>query len=100
MSPLAAEILGNARHRAQLGWPIALVTLAAYAPNVGLARLALAAAGLFFLARRVPTASPARRPAAVPTQRTSSKQTPKPVPVQRPAKKMPRQRGANGRWTK
>lgn len=100
MGPLAAEVLGNAKTRAKLGWPLTVLTIAVYAPNVGLARLALIAAGLFFLARRVPTAR-TNRPATVPAQRTATKPNPKPQrPATRPAKQLPRQRGANGRWTK
>lgn len=99
-----AAAVGNAQVRARIGWPLALLAVALYAPNVGGARLLLIAAGLVFLARRPaqPLPAPVRtgRPApAQPTARTPKPQRPATPPAEPTAKKPPVRRGPGGRWT-
>lgn len=98
MAPYAATAISNARTRARSGWPMVLLTIALYSPVSGLPRLALVATALYFLAqgdapRTAKTAArtPVTRPA--PTTRPANPAKPK-------AAKVPRQRTANGRWSK
>jgi hypothetical protein len=91
MSPHLASALGNAQHRARLGWPLGLLVIALYAPaGTGLARLVLIAAGLLFLTRQP---APARTTVKPRTPKTTTQAAKAPAKATRP-------RGTNGRFLK
>jgi hypothetical protein len=96
MSPHLAAALGNAQHRVRLGWPLAVLVIALYAPaGTGLARLVLIAAGLLFLTRQPAPARTTTKPRTVKTAHSAA-----PAKTSTPTTKAPRQRTADGRWTK
>jgi hypothetical protein len=124
MGAHVAVAISNAQLRARLGWPLVLLTIAVYEPLGGWPRVALVVTGGFFLARTATeTGRVAGRPQ--PGKPSTGPKTPKPAagpktpkpkrparkpatvgaPADRPARpapltKVPRQRGADGRWLK
>lgn len=77
----SAAAIDAAKARFAVGWPLLVLMLALYSPIAGLPRLALIAAGLYFLSR----------PAAPPPGR-GDPPSPKPSTA--------RPRNTDGRWTK
>lgn len=103
MNAYAADAIGNAKHRTQLGWPLMVITIALYSPLGGLPRLVLIAVGLVFLARQTPGTrrTPDKSAKAPAKPRPASRPKPKtPAPKPKAATTIPRPRTAAGRWAK
>lgn len=65
----SAAAIDAAKARFAIGWPLLVLAIALYSPVAGLPRLALIAAGLFFLSR--PAAPPPARGNPLTTKPTS-----------------------------